>query len=614
MAAISMGNGGVSLRPHGTAVSPLPKGASMTATTDLDDQGFAAGKPIRSLWGMLGFTWLSFIWLEIVFIIKNLAFWGIPICLAQVVRTLDGDGTEAMMWTVLGVMAFLLVINIPGHIYFTDLLSRRVRGLEWRLRSALLRRLQLLSIRYHNETASGGLQTKVIRDVEVVEQLTKLVLQNGQEAVITLLFAIAVAAWQKPIVLVFYLIAIPVCFGLMIFFKGGLKKRNAAFRQGMEKVGSHVSEMIDLVPVTRAHGLEQTAMGRIAPELDDLRDDGRRLDVVTAGFHASMFALMRGLELSALIFFAILVMYSWMTLDELVLFMSLFAMMVQSVMMLLGLVPQLARGAEGLTSIAEVLACPDIEENEGRRWVDKVEGHIEFEDLGFRYPDRPNWAVKNCSLSVKSGECVAFVGPSGSGKSTLMNLIIGFFRPTEGALRIDGHDQQEVDMRSVRQHLAVVPQNVILFSGSLQENICYGLEGITPQRMTECIEAANLREVVEALPQGLQTRIGENGVALSGGQRQRVAICRALLRDPRIIILDEATSALDLESERLVQQAIDRLVQGRTTFIVAHRLSTIRQADRVVVLSEGKVVESGGHDELLARGGAFAALHRLQAS
>lgn len=577
-----------------------------------DQVAFSTKHPIKSLWQLLGLTPLSFLWIEIVFLAKNAAYWGIPLCLSQVVDTLEGDSSHQRMWVVLGGMFVLLLLNIPGHIYFVGLLSKRVRSLERRLRAALLRRMQLLSISFHNDNESGRLQTKVIRDVEVVEQLTRMGLQQGQEAIVTLLIAITTAAVQKPIVLLFYLVAMPICAVLLKSFRTRLRDRNADFRQGMEQVGSRVSEMIDLVPVTRAHGLEETAMNRVSGGLKHLQHHGIRLDLTTAGFHASIFALMRGMELVALMFFSVLVMNGIMNLTELVLFMSLFAMMIQSVMSLLGLVPQIARGAEGLRGIGEILESPDIEENAGKRHVDRVEGAIHFEDVVFRYPDREEHAVDHVSLDVKPGECVAFVGSSGSGKSTLMNLVIGFFRTTEGKILIDGADQQELDMRSVRKHLAVVPQNVILFSGSLRENICYGMEKKDEARLAECIEAANLQSVIENLPQGLETMIGENGVALSGGQRQRVAICRALLRDPRIIILDEATSALDVASERLVQEAIDRLVQGRTTFIVAHRLSTIRQSDRIVVLDQGRVVEVGGHDELLAANGAFAALHRLQ--
>ena len=219
--------------------------------------------------------------------------------------------------------------------------------------------------------------------------------------------------------------------------------------------------------------------------------------------------------------------------------------------------------------------------------------------------------MKDLSFVADPGECIAFVGESGSGKSTVMNMIIGFFHPQQGRILLDGADQRELDLQAWRQSLAVVTQAVLLFSGTLRENICYGVRRPDEARLLEVVRAARLQEVVDSLPQGLETPIGENGVRLSGGQRQRIAIARALMRDPKIIILDEATSALDVITEREVQDAIDALVKGRTTFVVAHRLSTIRRADRVIVMKAGEAVESGSLEALSNAGGEFARLNAL---
>ena len=221
-------------------------------------------------------------------------------------------------------------------------------------------------------------------------------------------------------------------------------------------------------------------------------------------------------------------------------------------------------------------------------------------------------AVDDVSLSIAAGETVAFVGESGAGKSTLVNLAMGVRPPTSGRVRLDGRDLRELDLRTYRRQIGVVPQATILFSGSLRENVTYGLENVSDAQLWAILAEANLAEFARALPQQLNTLLGENGTRLSGGQRQRLAIARALIRDPRIILLDEATSALDTESERLVQEALLRLTQGRTTLIVAHRFSTIRQADRIVVLQGGKIVETGSLDELMSLGGQFARLANLQ--
>ena len=215
------------------------------------------------------------------------------------------------------------------------------------------------------------------------------------------------------------------------------------------------------------------------------------------------------------------------------------------------------------------------------------------------------------TLEVKEGERIAFVGESGSGKSTILSLIIGFYKPQGGVIKIDGIPMEELSMKKYRQSLAIVLQNNILFSGTIRENITYGLPGISDEKVQQAVYMANLQDVIDSLPQGLDTSIGEHGGRLSGGQRQRIAIARALVRDPRIIILDEATSALDNVSERHVQGAIEQLMTGRTTFIVAHRLSTVRNADRIVVMKKGRIVEIGTYDELLAMNGEFYKLKNL---
>jgi len=208
-------------------------------------------------------------------------------------------------------------------------------------------------------------------------------------------------------------------------------------------------------------------------------------------------------------------------------------------------------------------------------------------------------------LDVQPGETIAFVGPSGSGKSTLLNLLIGFIQPTSGTIYLDEQPLTQVDMRSVRQFLAVVPQTTLLFSASIRENITYGLTNISEQQLDAVIEAAQLRSLIEELPNGLDTLVGENGSQLSGGQKQRISIARALIRNPKIILLDEATSALDTQSKKKIQHALDYLTEAATTFIVAHRLSTIKEADRIIVIEKGKIIETGTYEELMANKGYF---------
>jgi ATP-binding cassette subfamily B protein len=243
-----------------------------------------------------------------------------------------------------------------------------------------------------------------------------------------------------------------------------------------------------------------------------------------------------------------------------------------------------------------------------------LRGEIVFDRVSFSYPSGREVALGNIDLHVKAGETLAIVGESGAGKSTLVNLAIGFRQPTSGVVRLDGHDLQGLDLRTYRRQIGVVPQTTLLFNGTLRENVTYGLEKISDDALWKVLADANLADFVRALPRGLDTPLGESGTRLSGGQRQRLAIARALMRNPHLVILDEATSALDTESERLVQEALVRLTQGRTTLIVAHRFSTIRHAHRIIVLHHGQIVEQGTSVDLLAQNGHFSRLARLQLS
>jgi subfamily B ATP-binding cassette protein MsbA len=254
---------------------------------------------------------------------------------------------------------------------------------------------------------------------------------------------------------------------------------------------------------------------------------------------------------------------------------------------------------------------PDIQERPDARPLPRIEGRVSLRNVSFQYPDG-DVVLKEVGLDVVPGEVVALVGPSGAGKTSLVNLIMRFYDPNEGRVEVDGHDVRDVTLHSLRSQIGLVPQETILFGGTIKQNILYGRFGATDQEVVDAAKAANAHDFISALPQGYDTEVGERGVKLSGGQRQRIAVARAVLKDPRILILDEATSALDAESEALVQEALERLMRGRTTLVIAHRLSTIKNADRILVLAAGKIVEEGKHEELLSQDGVYRRLYGIQ--
>jgi subfamily B ATP-binding cassette protein MsbA len=299
-----------------------------------------------------------------------------------------------------------------------------------------------------------------------------------------------------------------------------------------------------------------------------------------------------------------------MTMGDLLAFLVALVNVAQPLRSLVGVAGPLQQGIAAGQSIFELLDEP-VEPAGGTRIVQRVRGDIEFDDVSFSYPAGKGATLRNVSLRVASGEMLAIVGRSGSGKSTLVSLLPRFYEVDSGRVRVDGVDVRDYELRNLREQIALVSQEVVLFNDTIRANIAFG-RNVLPGAIEAAARAAHVLEFARELPDGLDTFVGDRGVLLSGGQRQRISIARALLKNAPILILDEAMSALDTESERIIQTALEELMHNRTTLVIAHRLSTVESADRILVIDGGRVVESGTHDELIARGGQYASLHRMQ--
>lgn len=571
-------------------------------------------RPVRTLIKWVGRPWWFYAALVAVLVIKHSPVWVIPFLIAHVidVLTLPESFPTGRMTLYFGVVFALILQNIPMQTLLISMLSGATRDLEHTLRTALVTRMQQLSIAFHDRMESGRLQAKVLRDVEQIQNFCMYLFEGGVLAVLSFLFAIVVTAVREPRLLLYFVLMVPIVVGLRVIFRRRIVARNRDFRSEVERMAGDVAEMINMVPVVRAHGLEEHESRRISEQFGEVNQRGRHLDRINAVFGASAFV---SFQFSMIVGLAVMCGFSlrgWITVGDIVLYQSLFGMIVMSISQLVHFYPQLARGIESIKSIGEVLECPDLEMNQGRQVVEGLQGRIDFEQVRFEYEPGKGAAVQEFSLAVSPGECIALVGPSGAGKSTMMQLLIGFRRPQAGRILFDGVDMQTMDMRTARRFISVVPQETILFSGTIRDNIAYGLPDVDDARLLDVLEAANLTELMDSLPEGVETRIGEDGALLSGGQRQRIAIARALIRKPRILVLDEATSSLDVVSEKKIQESIDRAVRNRTTFIVAHRLSTIRRADRIVVMQAGRIMDVGPYEELMSRPGLFRDMLQVQ--
>ncbi|WP_230193575.1 ABC transporter ATP-binding protein/permease [Streptomyces sp. NBC_00080] len=578
------------------------------------DHRYRGEHPIRTLAYLLRADRRSLAAAAGVFTVKHSPIWLLPLITASIIDTVVQHQPIGRLWTSTGVILFILLVNFPLHLLYVRLLYGSVRRMGTTLRSALCTRMQQLSIGYHSRVSAGVLQAKVVRDVETVEQMVQQTAEQGLGALTVLTGGLVIIAVRTPEFVPVFLVVVPVAAVLVDRLRARLRTHNEDFRHEVETLSSRVTEMTRLIPVTRAHGLEGKALRRMDGTLSRLLTSGMRLDLLNGRFGSLAWVLLNVIGVLVLTGAALISYYGvWgVSAGDVVMLSAFLTTLTNSTTTLTGLAPVITKGLESVRSVGEVLQAPELEDNEGKSELTALHGSVTFEDVGYSY-DNGSAAVRDFTLSVTPGETVALVGASGAGKSTVLSLVIGFIRPTSGRVLLDGTDMNSLDLRTYRRFVSVVPQESILFDGTIRENVAYGMEDEADEETVRAaLRDANALEFVERLPEGLHTLVGERGARLSGGQKQRLAIARALIRDPKVLVLDEATSALDTRSEALVQQALARLLRGRTTFVVAHRLSTVRGADRIVVMGEGRILETGTHDELLHRGGAYTELHSGQ--
>ncbi len=571
-------------------------------------------QPIKVLFGLFRGHYYKFLLAGLCFFIKHSPVWMSPIILANIINLATEGGENVVSQLILNValLVALIILNFPLNYLYTRCRSLATRNVEAGLRGALVRKLQLLSISYHKEMQSGRLQSKIMRDVEAIETLSNQVFVSLMNITLNLGVSFIVTITKSKIVFLFFLLTVPVAALTMVSFRKKIKQRNNEFRKEMEETSARVMEMVELIPVTRAHALEEQEIAKMEHQLNEVAEKGYRLDIVQANFGAVGWCVFQSFQALCLGFTGYMAYKGEISVGDIALYQTYFATIVNQVSNLITLLPTISKGTECISSVGEVLLAHDIEENEGKEKVSGVKGEFTFADVSFAY-EKEKPVLTGFNLKVKPGETIALVGESGAGKTTLINMVIGFHKPDTGMVFLDGKDMEELNLRSYRNFLAVVPQTSILFSGTIRDNITYGMKDITEEKLWAAIKAANLESFVTSLPQGLDTKVGEHGGKLSGGQRQRIAIARALIRDPKVIVLDEATSALDSVSEREIQNALENLKKDRTTFVVAHRLSTIRNADKIAVVGNGICKEYGTYDELMEKKGAFYELRRLQA-
>lgn len=523
-------------------------------------------------------------------------------------------GAGALRWLLLLCGAILVAyvirsVAVFGSSYLSQYMAQRVM---YSLRQRLYSRLLRLSLAFHDRQTVGDLLSRMSLDVQLIQNMISTQLVEAAATVVTFIVGIGLMlaiSWQLTLLA---LVVVPLT-GYTIS-RAGSRMRSAQtnIQQRLSNLASRVQERLQSVRIIQSFAREEYEEERFA----DLNLRNVEANLRSARIVALLGPLVEFLGVVGMVggiaFAGWQVTRGLLSADDLATYLIVVQRVGQRFSKLGNIHLSIQQAIAAAHRIFEIIDQePTVRDAPDAVALPRVRGGVRFRSVSFTYPIGGE-VLRGLDLEAEPGEVVALVGPSGAGKSTLVNLLPRFYDPTAGAVEIDGWNLRRVTVRSLRDQIAIVPQETILFSGSVYDNIRYGRLEATAEEVYAAARAANAEQFIQALPQGYESDVGERGLRLSGGQRQRIAIARALLKNPAILVLDEATSSLDTESEALVQEALDRLMRGRTTFVIAHRLSTVRNADRILVLADGHIIEHGSHHELLARGGLYRKLYEMQ--
>lgn len=512
-----------------------------------------------------------------------------------------------------GWFLLLLALHYVFSVWGAHVTAQAMAQMMVEMRSRIFFKLQFLSFGYLDQQKTGRLLAKYAFDTQKVEALLYNILNQFLPNVlygVSIFIILTILNWRLALVLG---LIIPAYALAKYYFFARIQYSNHAARLAQEQLTGTASEYISALRLVRSFGEEKQAEADL---------DRSSLDFARQRIHQSYLNAIFGTfwyVSTQVIALVVMAAGAWLAIRGDISYGTLFAfvaglpIVLGPIQAFVSLSEQFFIGRESFQSIKELIDSTYVEQWQGSRRADRLSGDIVFDAVNFAYPTAPEQLVLHqINLSIKPGEHVALVGPSGSGKSTLANLLLGLYAASRGQIFIDGVPQSEWDMRWVRRQLAVVLQDSLLLSGTISDNLRFARADATDDELRQAAQQANAEEFILRLPNGYATAVGERGVTLSGGQRQRLAIARAILRNPPVLILDEATSALDYQSERLIQEALDRLAAGRTVITIAHRLSTIRNASRIIVLEAGRIIEEGDFRTLVARGGPFARMVATQ--
>ncbi|MCS3485870.1 subfamily B ATP-binding cassette protein MsbA [Bacillus sp. JUb11] len=543
----------------------------------------------------------------------------LPLLLKYVIDdVIQGSGSAeektSTLFIIMGIMLVLFLVMRPPVEYYRQYYAQWTGSkVLFDIREKLFSHIQKLSLRYYANTRTGEIISRVINDVEQTKEFVITGLMNIWLDLMTVLIVIAIMCTLDLKLTIVSVIIFPLYALAVKYFYGRLRKLTKERSQALAEVQGHLHERVQGMPVIRSFAIEEY-------EQENFHDENKNFlnkAINHTNWNAKTFAVVNTITdiapLLIIAFAGYTVINGSLSIGTMIAFVGYIDRMYNPIRRLINSSTTLTQSVASMDRIFEFIDEPyEVTDKPNAKEANHLKGEVEFKDVSFRYEHTQEEILHNISLKVEKGQTVALVGMSGGGKSTLVSLIPRFYDVTSGSLEIDGIDIKEYKARSLRNQVGMVLQDTFLFSDTIKENIAVGDPEASFEKIVSAAKAANAHEFIMSLPEGYDTKVGERGVKLSGGQKQRISIARVFLKNPPLLILDEATSALDLESEHYIQEAMQKLAKDRTTFIVAHRLSTITHADLIVVMEQGEIVEKGTHEELMNRDSHYRHLFTIQ--
>lgn len=539
----------------------------------------------------------------------------IPLVVRYVTGTLIYKNRETILHEVLFIaagFAVLLVVDVFSRYFIGNYGHVMGAKMEYDMRAEIFDHMQKLSFSFYDDAKVGQLMSRITSDLFDITEL----LHHGPENIILSVLKIT-GAFIILVNINGYLAAaafviLPFMFGFAFVLNKKMRRAFKVNRQKIAEINGQIEDSLSGIRVVKSFANEEIENQKFKMGNDGFLNSKRNNYKYMGAFQAGLNLFTTLIQISVILAGTVLIANDKINISDLITFLLYISVFTEPIKTLVDFTEQFQNGYTGFERFREIMEVePDIQDTEGAVGLKDVKGDISFENVSFKYQENQGTVLSNVSLAVPAGAYMALVGSSGAGKTTLCSLIPRFYDVTGGVIKIDGKDIRSLTLKSLRNHIGMVQQDVYLFAGTIYENIAYGRPGATREEIIEAAKNANAHEFIISFPDGYETDIGQRGIKLSGGQKQRLSIARVFLKNPEILIFDEATSALDNESERVVQESLEKLAKNRTTFVIAHRLTTIQNAEKILVLTEEGIAEAGTHEQLIAKGGIYEHLYHM---